>query len=357
MDAHYGGTEIYQPLKAIFDHPKPAAGYGRQIFVLTDGEVSNAPSVISLVKENSTQGRIFSFGLGSSASRYLVKGIARAGNGTSIFANEHEDLRLKVVSQLKNALQPALCNVQIFWDDTLPQTASNNEAVKLETKKTLLGFMKPKKKIEIINDKMAGQNIHLFGQVPSKLPPIFDGTRLLAYHIYDKENRTPKVIKIAAETPDGQLTVDVNISRSNILEAGNFVRKLAGRKKIQELQETMLGVTESGYDDLDIKNAITKLGLENGLASNYTSFVGIDRKSGKDLKHAPILTREIKNQIPFGYGGHDISTIMEKPSPVKHMRFARHATSHSAFPQLKSKPSGRPMNNSLSLRECMYGKI
>ena len=48
-----------------------------QIFVLTDGEVSNSINVVDLVKRNSTQGRVFALGLGASASRHLVKGIAR----------------------------------------------------------------------------------------------------------------------------------------------------------------------------------------------------------------------------------------------------------------------------------------
>ena len=47
------------------------------MFVLTDGEVSNADLVIKLVKENSSHTRVFSLGLGSSASRHLVNGIAR----------------------------------------------------------------------------------------------------------------------------------------------------------------------------------------------------------------------------------------------------------------------------------------
>ncbi len=76
MEANYGGTEIYQPLDAIFKQTtKP--GYLRQIFVLTDGAVSNSASVIELVKKNSSQCRVFALGLGASASRHLVKGIAR----------------------------------------------------------------------------------------------------------------------------------------------------------------------------------------------------------------------------------------------------------------------------------------
>jgi len=76
MEANYGGTDIYEPLGAIFEQSnKP--GYLRQIFVLTDGEVSNSASVVELVKRNSSQGRVFALGLGAGASRHLVKGIAR----------------------------------------------------------------------------------------------------------------------------------------------------------------------------------------------------------------------------------------------------------------------------------------
>ena len=244
-------------------------------------------------------------GLGASASRHLVKGIARVGNGTAVFAGEREDLRSKVMGQLKNALQPTLHQVKISWEDTsMTQQATNSKAdVELETKKTLLGFMKPKKPIGKEQTKIDARNIYLSGQVPCKLPPIFDGTRLLAYHIYEKQTAIPKVIKITAETPSGPLSVDVNILTSNILEEGDFVHKIAARKKIQELQETILGNNNDDTDTSDVKKAIIQIGLEHGLASRYTSFVGIDGNSGKVLDHYPMLTRNIKNQIPSGFGG------------------------------------------------------
>jgi hypothetical protein len=168
--------------------------------------------------------------------------------------------------------------------------------------------MKPKKKLIEQEVSTDNKNLKLFGQVPSKLPPIFDGTRLLAYYIYDNETATPKTIKVTAESPDGPLTAEINILDSNILEAGDFVHKLAGRKKIQELQETTSSADPCAYDDDemndDIKKAIIQIGLENSLASKYTSFVGIDRKSGKTLEDKPMLTRDIKNQVPSGFGGY-----------------------------------------------------
>merc|ERR1712060_352531 len=124
MSANYGGTEIYSPLRAIFQLAKPAPSYLRQVFVLTDGDVSNASSIISLVKQNNAQGRVFSLGIGSSSSRYLVKGIARAGGGTAVFANQNEDLRGKVMAQLKNALQPAISNINLSWASSQPDFES-----------------------------------------------------------------------------------------------------------------------------------------------------------------------------------------------------------------------------------------
>ena len=115
MDANYGGTEILTPFKAIFEE-KPVEGCARQIFLLTDGAVSNDEKIINLVKKCAEGTRVFTLGLGSAASRHLVKGVARAGNGIPIFANLNDDLRPKVITLLKNALTPALTDVEVTWN-------------------------------------------------------------------------------------------------------------------------------------------------------------------------------------------------------------------------------------------------
>jgi hypothetical protein len=82
---------------------------------------------------------------------------------------------------------------------------------------------------------------------------------------------------------------------------------LAARKKIQELQESTstdeTGDEEKEPKDKDeVKKAITKLGIENGLASKYTSFVGVDKTTGKAVEDQPMSTREIKDQVASGFG-------------------------------------------------------
>ena len=56
-----GGTEIYDPIEWIFGLPV-VEGYLRQIFILTDGEVDNPDAVISLVRKNNCQARVFALG-------------------------------------------------------------------------------------------------------------------------------------------------------------------------------------------------------------------------------------------------------------------------------------------------------
>ncbi|XP_046843080.1 von Willebrand factor A domain-containing protein 5A-like [Xenia sp. Carnegie-2017] len=59
LQADLGGTELFDPLKEIFSHA-PKKGLPRQVFVLTDGSISNTDSVIQLVEKNSNNSRCFS---------------------------------------------------------------------------------------------------------------------------------------------------------------------------------------------------------------------------------------------------------------------------------------------------------
>ena len=56
MQADLGGTELLEPLKFIFGQSVPK-GYSRQVFVLTDGSVSNTSQVMELVERNASTAR------------------------------------------------------------------------------------------------------------------------------------------------------------------------------------------------------------------------------------------------------------------------------------------------------------
>ena len=78
MEANLGGTNLLSPLSDVLGAASPAPAYARQVFVLTDGQVSNTAQVVTAVGRARTA-RCFALGLGNGCSRDLVDGIARAG--------------------------------------------------------------------------------------------------------------------------------------------------------------------------------------------------------------------------------------------------------------------------------------
>jgi len=71
ISADLGGTELLSPLQWLKNN-KPLTSGVRQIFLLTDGEVSNVTEVTNICREMATYTRIFSFGLGHSVSNSFV---------------------------------------------------------------------------------------------------------------------------------------------------------------------------------------------------------------------------------------------------------------------------------------------
>eukprot|EP01083_Nonionella_stella_P094059 263808_1 len=65
-----GGTNILGPLGSVLSKPTKE-GLPRQVFVLTDGQVSNEPEVVRVVGAHAASTRVFAFGVGSGVSRFL----------------------------------------------------------------------------------------------------------------------------------------------------------------------------------------------------------------------------------------------------------------------------------------------
>lgn len=114
IKANMGGTEISKALGVIYAVATDPF-YPRSIFLLTDGAVAQPEEVVNMIKKNAYNTRVHCFGIGSGASRALVKGSALAGKGSFQFAIEGEDLTPKIVSSLKKATLGACTNAKIIW--------------------------------------------------------------------------------------------------------------------------------------------------------------------------------------------------------------------------------------------------
>ena len=112
LTADLGGTEILQPLQHVYSvMPKP--GLSRQIFLLTDGGVSNIDQVIDTVAANSPNTRVFTFGIGSGVSTELVNKVARAGRGKAVFISSKDRMQSRVMEVMNTAMSPSFTNISI----------------------------------------------------------------------------------------------------------------------------------------------------------------------------------------------------------------------------------------------------
>jgi Ca-activated chloride channel family protein len=121
MQADLGGTEILAPLQQILSI-KPQPGTIRNIIILTDGQVSNEAAVLDLARKHRAYNRIFSFGIGSACSAYLVKGLARATGGAAEFISGKERIEDKVLRTFSRIASPMLTDLHIDWGGAEVQT-------------------------------------------------------------------------------------------------------------------------------------------------------------------------------------------------------------------------------------------
>lgn len=110
-----GGTEIARPLQQVLEMP-PIKGYPRHVFLLTDGQVRNTESIISLVAQNDKHCRVHGIGIGEGASKALLKGCADKGKGKTIFLSDSENVAGKVIELLQATMSPAITLFNFDFD-------------------------------------------------------------------------------------------------------------------------------------------------------------------------------------------------------------------------------------------------
>jgi Vault protein inter-alpha-trypsin domain/von Willebrand factor type A domain len=263
LDDSLGGTEILPALEWILERPAREA-LPRQLFVLTDGQVTNTEEVIALVRKHSVETRVFTFGIGAGASAHLVRGIARAGEGEAEFIHPGERIEEKVMRQLKRALSPALTGVEVDWGGLAVEPA------------------------------------------PHCLPPVFAGGRLLAYGFLKAPQAADVVLR--AKGPQGPVSFTLRLDPGTATRE-KLIGTLAARAMIRDLEEGRSplhdrrgSLQDRGGRDR-VKQEIVRLGVTYGLVSRETSFVAVEER--KTPVQDPAVLRRVPITLTRGWGGRD----------------------------------------------------
>ncbi len=240
LEADLGGTEILPALEAVLER-KPRAGLPRQVFLLTDGEVSNTDAVIALVRKHAAHARVFTFGIGAGASLHLVKAVARAGGGEAELVAPGERVEAKVLRQLARALAPAVSDIAIDWGGLRVETA------------------------------------------PHEAPAVFAGGRALVFGRIDELK--PATVTLRGRTANGEVNASLDLEATDAPE-GSTIATLWARRVIRDLEEgasALHGRRGSKQErapsvEERVKAEIVRLGKAFGLVSRHTSYVAVEER-------------------------------------------------------------------------------
>ncbi|CAF4733939.1 unnamed protein product, partial [Rotaria sp. Silwood2] len=254
------------PLQWIEQH-SPNQGRARQIFLLTDGEISNVTAVLDSCRSMASSTRIFSFGLGKSPSQSLVKGFARSTNG----------------EQLQRALQPCISNIHVNWN--------------------------------------LGVNVQI-QTAPKQLPPVYLNDRLIVYALTNDttipfDHNSSLELQIG---PNHRFLVVAKVNQIPSMADNKTIARLAAKALILELQHAKLpsstankrktGSTQARFQNMVVsdeekmevisdeettKQQIIELSLKYNILSPHTAFIGIEKQT--NASNADMMLREVPIEI------------------------------------------------------------
>eukprot|EP00747_Dinoflagellata_sp_TGD_P086815 gnl/TRDRNA2_/TRDRNA2_163429_c0_seq2.p1 gnl/TRDRNA2_/TRDRNA2_163429_c0~~gnl/TRDRNA2_/TRDRNA2_163429_c0_seq2.p1 ORF type:complete len:657 (-),score=90.10 gnl/TRDRNA2_/TRDRNA2_163429_c0_seq2:63-1790(-) len=298
-----GGTEILQPLRFALEGCSIPAGYTRQIILLTDGKVCNEQQVIDYVRGKGS--KIFSLGIGSGVSTFLVSGLARATDGHAAFVQDGEQLEPVCISMLQKALTPAVSNLKVSWpasledDFLIVDSPSQARCAHESPARNAFSFFDPQQK-----DQKAFQpppklaDIVLKGsrcqQAPQMPPPIFADSQFTAFAIYPKGKMPTGDVEITGLAPGGTMTLHVPLPSVPSRRDQGLVHQMAARALIRDIEE----------DGSNIKSDdAIRLSLHFSVLCRATAFVAIDPHSGCEFPvstegRASALEKTMKAEKP-----------------------------------------------------------
>ena len=206
LEADLGGTNIYSPLKDIYDSFEiyDSIKLSKNIFLLTDGVIENKENTLSLIENNNNNFSIYSIGVGNYFDKNLIENAGIIGKGHYNFCPNLLELNKIITSEINSVTQPYISHVNII------SPLDNNNKVKQIIKNNLkeneimkLNYICDKNEINIgaitfemnyyIKDKKYQQ---LYEIVPNQLPKGEELSKLIIYDNilkkqlkkYDKEN-------------------------------------------------------------------------------------------------------------------------------------------------------------------------
>ncbi|XP_064627264.1 protein mono-ADP-ribosyltransferase PARP4-like isoform X2 [Lineus longissimus] len=254
--ANLGNTDAYKPLFSYF--LLPPVDTVRNIFLISDGHVTNSDATLASLRNNFKHTRLFTLGVSSSANRHMLRSLAQAGAGFFEYFDSKTKSKWegKIIAQLHKASQPVLTSVSIEW-------------------------------------KQHDNYRRYCMQAPAKVTSLFSGSRLVVYgYVQDCTQATLTAIVDGREVSTIVSTSELSIS------AGKIVHQLTARAAIRDWETGLLDDNRTEHEVVkrNRKSYIIDLSKEYSIVTQFTSFVAIEKREKDEEFHDPHISDLVENE-------------------------------------------------------------
>jgi Ca-activated chloride channel family protein len=226
-----GGTEMMKAIRAALD-PSDKQDHIRVVCFMTDGYVGDDMAIISEVQKH-PQARVFSFGIGSSVNRFLLDKMAEYGRGEVEYVPLNGDGSAAARRFHERVRNPLLTDISIDWGG-LP--------------------------VEDI--------------YPKRIPDLFGAKPVILSGRYTGSGRGVIRLKGKMSGRDFEREIPVVLPESE--PQHDVLATLWARARIDDLMGQDYNGAQSNHMRDDLRETITKLGLEYRLMTQFTSFVAVE---------------------------------------------------------------------------------
>ncbi|XP_022100686.1 poly [ADP-ribose] polymerase 4-like isoform X2 [Acanthaster planci] len=265
LSAAMGNTDVWHPLRTYF---MLKSGQLCNIFIISDGHVSNEDATLEAVRRNCRHTRVFTLGVSATANKYLLRAVATAGAGAFEFFDSKTKSKWegKIKSQLSKAAQPVLSSVSVDWcqfDDDAPAPI----------------------------------------QAPNNITSLFSGSRQVVYGFVPHCTQAT----LRANNEGREVSTMVSTHELSITQ-GKILHQLTARNIIRDWEEGALAADRTRHEarKAEQKSYIIELSKKYSIVTQFTSFVAVEVrdkseegkvKTGVDVND--LLKKEEVDSLPY----------------------------------------------------------
>jgi Ca-activated chloride channel family protein len=267
IDSEHGGGET--ELGAALDHAlalPETAGVSRTTIVITDGFVDAEAGIFEQIRNHLNRSNLFAFGIGSSVNRFLIEGMARAGQGEPFIVIGPDEAKAQAEKFREYVSSPVLTHVAVETPD----------------------FKTYDVEPSVVPDLFAQRPLVVFGKYRGKASGTIRVTGL------GGEGRFEKVFEVSATKPAAE---------------NQALRYLWARSRVARLADDRMSTR--GDDGEATRQAVTALGLKYELLTQYTSFVAVHEK----VRNTEGAAEKVDQPLPMPEGVSDFAVSSSVPEP------------------------------------------